>query len=47
MNDDDDDEDAVILPLYKCKDDKSECNNYRGMSLLSVVEKMYSRMKNN
>ena len=28
---------AVIGPLYKDKGEKTECKNYRGISLLSVV----------
>ena len=31
---------AVIVPLYKGKGERTECKNYRGISL-SVVEKKY------
>ena len=34
---------AVIIPLYKGKRERTECSNYRGISLLSVVEKIYAR----
>ena len=30
---------AVIIPLYKGKGERTECKNYRGISLLSVVGK--------
>lgn len=30
--------------MYRGKDDKSECNNYRGINLLSGVEKEYGRI---
>ena len=33
---------AVIVPLYKGKGDKGNCRNYRGISLLSVVGKVYA-----
>ena len=33
---------AVIVPLYKCKGERTECSNYGGISLLSVVEKLYA-----
>ena len=33
---------AVTVPLYKGKRKKSGCSNYRGISLLSVVVKIYS-----
>ena len=32
---------AVIVPLYKGKREKSDCKNYRDISLLSVVIKIY------
>ena len=32
---------AVIVPLYKSKGEKTECNNYKGISLLNVVGKIY------
>ena len=28
---------AVIIPLYKDKEERNECKNYRGINLLSVV----------
>ena len=33
---------AVIVLLYKDKGERTECKNYRGISLLSVVEKIYA-----
>ena len=33
---------AVIIPLYKGKRERTECKNYRGISLLSVVGKIYA-----
>src|SRR5678815_3019926 len=33
---------AVIVPLYKGKGDKGNCRNYIGISLLSVVGKIYA-----
>ena len=35
---------ACIMPLYKGKGDKCECSNSRGISLLSVVGKLYGRV---
>ena len=35
---------ACIVPLYKGKGDKCECSSYRGISLLSVVGKVYGRV---
>ena len=35
---------ACIVPLYKGKGDKCECSNSRGISLLSVVVKLYGRV---
>ncbi len=32
---------AIIVPLHKGKGNKDECNNYRGVSLLSVPGKIY------
>ena len=31
---------ACIMPLYKGKDDKCECSNSRGISLLSAVGRL-------
>ena len=36
--------DANIVTLYKNKGDRSDCNNYRGISLLSVVSKVFARV---
>ena len=36
--------DANIITLYKNKDDRSDCNNYRGISLLSVLGKVFARV---
>ena len=33
---------AVIVPLYNGKGERTECKNYGGISLLSVVEKIYA-----
>ena len=35
---------ACIIPLYKGKGDANECGNSRGISLLSVVGKVYGRV---
>ena len=35
---------SIIVPLYKGKGDKTECGSYRGISLLSVPGKLYSRI---
>ena len=36
--------DAKIITLYKNKGERSDCNNYRGISLLSIVGKVYARV---
>ena len=36
--------DAKILTLYKNKGERSDCNNYRGISLLSLVGKVFARV---
>jgi len=36
--------DATIVTLYKNKGERSDCNNYRGISLLSIVGKVYARV---
>ena len=33
---------AVIVPLYKGKEERTECSNYRDITLLSVVGKIYA-----
>ena len=33
---------SVIVPLYKDKGERTECSNYRDISLLSVVRKIYA-----
>ncbi|XP_052753680.1 craniofacial development protein 2-like [Galleria mellonella] len=35
---------AVIVPLYKGSGSQQECKNFRGISLLSVVGKLYARI---
>ena len=35
---------ACVVPLYKGKGDKYECSSFRGISLLSVVGKVYGRV---
>ena len=36
--------DSKIITLYKNKGERSDCNNYRGISLLSIVGKVYARV---
>ena len=36
--------DAKIVTLYKNKGERSDCNNYRGISLLNIVGKLYARV---
>lgn len=37
-------QDAKIVTLHNNKGDRSDCNNYRGISLLSIVSKAFSRV---
>ena len=36
--------DANVVTLYKNKGDRSDCNNYRCISLLSIVGKVFARV---
>ncbi|KAK3788584.1 hypothetical protein RRG08_031240 [Elysia crispata] len=36
--------DAKIITLYKTKRGRSDCNNYKGISLLSIVGKDFTRV---
>ena len=36
--------DANVVTLYKNKGDRGDCNNYRGISLLSVVGEVFARV---
>lgn len=36
--------DAILVPLYKRKGDRTQCDNYRGLSLLSIAGKKLSRI---
>ena len=35
---------AIIIPVYKGKGSRSECGNYRGISLLSIAGKVYGKI---
>ncbi|CAG4935954.1 unnamed protein product [Parnassius apollo] len=37
---------AVIVPVYKGKGSQQDCKNYRGISLLSIVGKLYAKVLN-
>ena len=36
--------DATIITLFKNKGERSDCNNYRGLSLLSVIDKVFAKV---
>ena len=36
--------DATIVTLYKNKDDRGDCNNYHGISLLNIVGKLFAKV---
>ena len=35
--------DANIVTLYKNEDDRGDCNNYRGISLINIVGKLFAK----
>lgn len=35
---------TIIIPVFKKKEDRSSCDNYRGISLLSIAGKILSRI---
>lgn len=37
---------SIIIPLYKGKGSKQDCKSYRGISLLSIVGKLYAKILN-
>ena len=39
--------DAMMVHFYKCKGDKSSCDNYRGISLLSIAGNIFSKVNLN
>ena len=36
--------DANIVTLYKNKGDRSDCNNYHGISLLRIIGRVFTRV---
>jgi len=35
--------DVNIVTLYKKKGDRGDCNNYRGISLLKIIDKLFAK----
>ncbi len=35
---------AIIIPVYRRKSNRNECGNYKGISLLSIAEKVYGKI---
>ena len=35
---------GLVVPLWKGKGDRQDCNNYRGVSLLSVLGKVFAQI---
>ena len=35
---------GLVVPLWKGKGDRQDCNNYRGLTLLSVLGKVFARI---
>ena len=40
-------QDTKIITLYKTKGERTDCNSYRGIFLLSIVDKIFARVINN